>query len=442
MRELFRSRLAMYIYLVGIIQVAVIVFGLDFYVSHFLPPPPSTLPEQASYVAHRLEAALQQSTSVEWELKSANDAFLSHIALRDPDGRVVPAGGVGCRAEEHDGPSMCEFAPVQFADGRFGRVEVSVDDRPRPPIYLPSFIAFAMLVVGVGSWIFTRTLTRPLQRMCTAAGAFGAGHLDARVGGKRRDELGQLARSFDEMAERIQNLLNAERELMGSVSHELRTPLARIRVALDLGNEGDAEAMRDALGEIGGDLDELERLVDDVLTTTRLAVGNSGPKSSGLGALRLQKVDPAGLARDAVRRFRSAHASRPVVVDLPEQLPLLTADPALLHRALGNLLDNAHKYTLNPEESIKLSVRGGNGIEFDVVDQGIGIPQSDLASVFQPFFRSDRSRTRATGGFGLGLALVKRIAEAHGGTVEIESTPEQGTRAMLRLPLDPHGADG
>ena len=430
--SLLRSRLALRIYLVGLVQIAVIVIGFDFYVRRYTPHPPNPVHEQASYLAHQFEEALRRSQPIEPELATANALFVSEVALRDPDGRLIGGGGEGCARPGPQGPPpSCHIHPVVFPDGRLGQVEVTAW-RAHPPPLLPSFIAFAMLVVGVGSWVFTWTLTRPLQRMCVAARTFGGGDLDARVGSKRRDELGELARGFDDMAERIQNLLTVERELMASVSHELRTPLARIRVALDLGHEGDATAMRDALGEISGDLDELERLIDDVLTTTRLDL--TGPSSSGLGPLRLESIDVGELLEDVSRRFRGAHPSRPLVLEVPEESLRMTADPALLRRALSNLLDNAHKYTPDPKQPIELVSRESASIEIEVIDRGIGIHAQDLDSVFEPFFRADRSRSRATGGFGLGLALVKRIVEAHGGTVELTSEPNRGTRARVSLP--------
>ena len=134
----------------------------------------------------------------------------------------------------------------------------------------------------------------------------------------------------------------------------------------------------------------------------------------------------------------AAHPERPLHVDLPQGLPALDGDPVLLRRVIDNLLENAHKYTEQPEAPISLVARGGARIEIEVIDQGIGISPEDLAQVFRPFFRADRSRTRATGGLGLGLALARRIVEAHGGEIALHSTLQRGTRALVSLPALPH----
>src|SRR5262249_22481855 len=151
------------------------------------------------------------------------------------------------------------------------------------------------------------------------ARAFGGGDLRARVGEARRDELGDVARAFDEMADRVTDLLRAEKELLASVSHELRTPLARIRVALDLAAEGDAEEAREALADIAGDLDELERLISDVLTAARLDLGD-GSSARGVPPLRREPIDVADLLAHAGSRFRAAHPERTLRVNVAEDL--------------------------------------------------------------------------------------------------------------------------
>lgn len=236
------------------------------------------------------------------------------------------------------------------------------------------------------------------------------------------------------MAERLNVLLRAEKELLANVSHELRTPLARIRVALDLANEGDASMAREALTDIADDLDELERLLADVLTAARLDLAEE-PNSTGLPPLRFESLDAASLLTTAAQRFRSAHPKRELTLDLAGELPVLRADPVMLRRLFDNLMTNADKYTESPGSPVVVRATWeGQELVVDVIDQGIGIAAADLPFVFRPFFRSDRSRTRSTGGLGLGLALAKRIAQAHGGTIEIESKSGEGTRVRVRIP--------
>jgi signal transduction histidine kinase len=244
--------------------------------------------------------------------------------------------------------------------------------------------------------------------------------------------MGELGRAFDDMATRLERLVQGERELLANVSHELRTPLARIRVALELAAEGDLERARRYLGEIGQDLAELDGLVEEVLAAARL-------DARGAAGLRVDPVpvDLAALAADAAERFRAAHDGRTLEVSVAERLPAVRADAALLRRLVLNLLDNAAKYS-EPPAPVRLAIRGEAGeAVVEVTDEGIGIAPEDLPRLFTPFFRTDRSRARGTGGTGLGLALAKRIAEAHGGTISAASAPGKGTAFRVRLPAAP-----
>jgi len=301
---------------------------------------------------------------------------------------------------------------------------------------------FGLLVVGLGAWFMSRHIVWPIERLTTTARALGRGDLSARAELLRSDEIGELSRTFDDMAERLRNLVLAEKEMMANISHELKTPLARIRVALDLANEGDAEAARESLAEIALDLAELERLVDDVLTVTRLerAHAHSAPLP-----LRLEPYAPAELAEQSQSRVQSLHPERPIMltVEAGDELPIIEVDPVLLRRVLCNLLENSHKYTLDPTSPIALVVRVvGDDVQFVVEDHGAGIADVDLPHVFTPFFRAERSRSRAAGGVGLGLTLVSRIVDAHGGRVQIQSTKAVGTRVTVSLPIAPKLIDG
>lgn len=254
---------------------------------------------------------------------------------------------------------------------------------------------------------------------------------------RRNDELGAVARAFDEMAERVVGLLRAHTELIANVAHELRTPLARIRVALDLAAEGDAEVARESLAEIGEDLVELEGLVNDVLASARMELAGS---ASGAPPLHRGAVAPGEVVERAAERLRHAFPDRAVQVSIAPGLPTLVGDAALLRRALDNLLDNARKYS-PPDSAIGLRASATPAaVVIEVVDRGEGIAAEDLERVFAPFFRADRSRARATGGVGLGLALSRRIVEAHGGTLVARSAPAEGTTFTMTLPLVPDAA--
>jgi two-component system OmpR family sensor kinase len=289
-----------------------------------------------------------------------------------------------------------------------------------------------LLALALASIPLARAISSPLERLGRAVRAFGAGDLAARARLSARGEVGEVAGAFDQMADRIEALLRGEKELLANVSHELRTPLARIRVALDLAAEGDHERARRCLSEIGADLSELERLVEDVLTAARLDLSEG--REGGPLPLRKERVDARALVALAAERFREAHPERALEVSVEGGLPPIDADPALLRRALENLLDNARKYS-DAGEAIALSARADpRGVSVEVRDRGIGLDPADRERIFTPFFRSDRSRARGTGGIGLGLALVKRVVEAHGGSITAESAPGRGTAMRFTVP--------
>jgi signal transduction histidine kinase len=182
------------------------------------------------------------------------------------------------------------------------------------------------------------------------------------------------------------------------------------------------------LAGLGADLAELERLVEDILTMTRLA--NHG----GVPPLRLERCQPREVAEQAERRWHQVHESRALTRDVADDVPAVEADPVLLRRVLDNLLDNAAKYSPSGQPIVLRVARDGEAVQFEVIDRGVGLSSEDLAHAFTPFWRSDASRARQTGGVGLGLALARQIARAHGGDVALESQPGRGTRAVVVIP--------
>jgi two-component system OmpR family sensor kinase len=298
-----------------------------------------------------------------------------------------------------------------------------------PGLTLPIIVFGASFaILAITALLTARWIVRPIDRLSRTARAIGTGDLAARSRLDRSDEIGELGHQVDDMADRLANLLATERELLANVAHELRTPLSRIGVALDLAAEGDSDAARSALGEISVDVSELEVIVDDILTAMRFEVGRTLP-------LRKAVVTPGSIVASSADRFRVRHAHRPLEVTVADDLPMLEVDPMLVRRVVDNLVENAHKYSPDQDAPIAMSVaRAGDTIVFTVRDRGIGIAPDDLPRVFAAFFRGDRSRSRETGGVGLGLTLAKRIVEAHGGTIEIASRPNEGTTVTFALP--------
>jgi signal transduction histidine kinase len=317
-----------------------------------------------------------------------------------------------------------------------GRIVVRSDDgtllavyhpnRPRYPwAMVLSMCAMILVLVGAASFWFARRLARPLDQLASAAREFGEGNTSARAKLARDDELGNVGRAFDEMADRTAAVIGAQRQLMADVSHELRTPLARIRVALELAAE-DPNAAKDVLADVGVDLDEIDQLIADILTTARL---DGDHASVNRRPTRLDEI-----VQQATQRFTTRHPNRTLETRATDDREI-QCDPLLLRRALDNLLDNAAKYSDAGAPVSFLVAPNGSHVAFEIVDRGVGMSAKELQQAFTPFWRADGSRTRKTGGVGLGLALARRIARAHGGDVTLESSPGKGTKARLDVPL-------
>jgi signal transduction histidine kinase len=443
------SRLIVRIYLgalVGILTIAAVFYC----VHHYLLEPPwaRSLQRQAMYVTDTVLAVAEKPATVTRVTQRVQRELQASLTVYRANGTVLtstvdpPLPPLGpaqlARFGSEDaftvgGGHGALVAAAVRKDGRLAAYGLYVAHRASAPLRDAAIdLSIILLGVAVMSVVAARVLTRPLARLAAAARALGSGQLDARVGLRRRDEFGRVARAFDDMADRITQLLRSQKELLANVSHELRTPLSRIKVALDLASEGDASLARESLGEIAEDLAELERLVDDILTAGRLDMTAGSP--GGTPPLHREPVDPRALVEKAATRFQGAHPERPFVLQIEGTLPPLDADPALLRRAILNLLDNAHKYS-EPPTTVTLRARPqGSRLVVEVADRGIGIDPEDLPRVFEPFFRADRSRTRRTGGVGLGLALVRGIVLAHGGTIDIQSRVGEGTTVRLTVP--------
>ncbi|HUL60845.1 MAG TPA: HAMP domain-containing sensor histidine kinase [Anaeromyxobacteraceae bacterium] len=399
----------------------------------------------ARYAALRAAELADRPDALERELQRVREAFGLEITF------YGPAGAFASTAEPPHPPLPPAELP-HLAQGPFhvlGRGFVFAAPLPDGrgylliggPVHQPHLgraalvIAAVLVALAIGSIPLARSIASPIERLTAAARALGGGDLSARVRLRAGGEVGELASAFDEMGERLERLVRGERELLANVSHELRTPLARIRVALELAAEGDLDRARRFLAEIGADLDELDRLVEEILTAARLDLAS---RPGGLPVHR-EPLQLSAVVGAAAERFRSEHPGRALEVDVEPPLPAVEGDPSLLARLLRNLLDNAHKYS-DAEEPVVLAARarGGKAI-IEVRDRGIGIDAADLPRLFTPFFRTDRSRARGTGGVGLGLALARRIAEAHGGAIEAESAPGKGTTLRVTLPAPAAG---
>lgn len=280
-------------------------------------------------------------------------------------------------------------------------------------------------VLTILSFAYARYLTKPVRQLQAAVECFGRGDFHARVRSNRRDELGQLARTFDQMADRIETLLEAERRLLLDVSHELRSPLARMSLAIELARPGGEDLLRH-LDRIEKEAGKLNSLVGELLQVTRA----EGDRSR----MVMQPVPLDELLRVVVDESRIEANERPCELTISSaEAPEIEGDADLLHRALENIVRNAIRYTA-PNSEVNLTV-GSEKSEavITIRDHGPGAPESSMPRLFDPFYRVAPDRDRASGGVGLGLAIARRAIQLHGGRVRAENA-NPGLRVIIHLP--------
>jgi len=280
-----------------------------------------------------------------------------------------------------------------------------------------SLIGIAVLFL---CYLAVRWVFKPILWMQEGATRIGQGDLDYRIPTPRHDELGDLSRDINKMADDVQGMLEAKRQLMLAISHELRSPLTRSKVALAM---LDDDKTRDSLLE---DINVMERLISDLLESEALNTRHA--------ILRREPVNLAELVESVVSVDFGSRDEK-IDLELAPMLPRVELDVTRIRLLLRNLIDNALRYNSDDGAPIIVSVRSeAGGVEIAVQDHGSGIPPEHLAHVTEPFYRADPARSRTTGGVGLGLYLCRLIVEAHGGSLSIQSNPETGTRVSARLP--------
>ena len=305
---------------------------------------------------------------------------------------------------------------LSLPDGRWLGIDLGRRGVRHPLINLALFLGSVTLGVGFGAYPFVRRLTRRLERLQKGVERIGSGDLAARVEVEGRDEVAGLAASFNEAAEKIEKLLGAHRLLLANASHELRTPLSRIRLGVEMLKNGGDPARRAVLQQ---DIAELDSLIDEILLMSRLDAGSHADLS--------QKVDLVALVAEECARYEDC--------TLSGRAPEIPGDPRLLRRLVRNLLENAHNHAAPPVEAeIEYSAEA---VALTVSDGGDGISEADREKVFQPFYRA--SGKQHVKGYGLGLPLVRQIAEAHGGSVAI--LPRVEGRSSIRVILPVREAD-
>ena len=286
----------------------------------------------------------------------------------------------------------------------------------------PALIVSLLLLfiaVAIGAWPVANRLTRRLKALRQGVEAFGAGQLQHRVEVEGSDEVAALAQSFNQAAQRIEDLISAHRSLLANASHELRSPLARLKMAVAMMAELPPERSGALRQEIDQDIRELDALVEEVLLASRL---------DARADIERQPVDLLGLLAEEARRVGA------LVEAAPKGASLVLGDERLIRRAVRNLLENAKRYGGQVEPVlVTLDVVAGGAVEIAVSDRGTGVPQDQRERIFDPFYRLPGHAEHA-GGVGLGLSLVRQIALRHGGEVRCEAREGGGSRFVVRLP--------
>jgi two-component system, OmpR family, sensor histidine kinase CpxA len=310
---------------------------------------------------------------------------------------------------------------------------------PRGAYFGPGGVPGLGILIGVVSsglvcYLLALYLTAPVVRLRAATQRLAAGDLTARAGGlaaRRRDEMAQLVRDFDTMAERLEESVNAQARLLHDISHELRSPLARLNVASALARQRAGEEARGALDRIDLEAERLNDLIGGLLAIARLESGSDAERSPILVG---EMVEEIAADADFEAQGRNCRVESVIKDDC-----VVNGAPILLHSAIENVVRNAARYT-REGTSVQISLERVQGTEHPeavirVADSGPGVPEDALDKLFRPFYRIDDARGRQTGGVGLGLAITERAVRLHGGTVQASNRPEGGLQIEIRLPL-------
>jgi two-component system sensor histidine kinase CpxA len=378
-------------------------------------------------------------------LREIEDVSFLQSTLLDPENRDILGRGVPQGAEQvlakaratgetqfHIGLLWTGASVVSGPDGRYilvGKVLIPYGGVLQGALatgvvgWLMPALAGALLCLLLGSHI-----AAPIRTLQSVAGRIADGDLSVRASpamGSRKDELADLARDFDRMADRIQSLLRKQLELLGDISHELRSPLTRLNVSLELVRRGET----DAVDRMQADLHRLDTLIGQILTLTRLQT-QGGRKTETPVNLRLIVES---VAEDA--RFEVKEDGKSVLISRADDC-WLKGDPALLRSCIENVVRNAVHYT-KPRTEVAVSLDFGGSADSArilVADHGDGVPPEALGRIFEPFYRVTEAREHQTGGTGLGLSIAQRIAIAHGGSICGRNRDGGGLEMEIRLP--------
>ena len=349
-----------------------------------------------------------------------------NLSMWDAEGKLLHRAG----AEIPDPPrNMTEPRWVEarghiwglqapLADGGFVAVARPHRHGPEHLFKLLGFLGCMLAVLALGSFWVAKRITRRLETLETGVARFGAGELSARVPLEGRDEVTRLAEAFNRASARIEGLVGQQRRMLRSASHELRTPLTRLRMALAvLGEEGTGSERRGKLlGDCTADIEELDALIEDLLMAARLE-DSELPRN-------FETVD--------LHAIVTAEAER-VGAEVQGTAPAVMGQPRMLRSVVRNLLENARRYGAPP---LEVSVREkGGAVQLRIRDHGKGIAEAEHQRIFEPFYRPQGHAETRDGGVGLGLSLVRQVAEYHGGSAQYVEPEGGGACFLVELPL-------
>ena len=365
----------------------------------------------------------QVADSLQVEIRYVKDGvtYQSNPDMRvlDPAAMKPYAGDDRIRVAigEKIGGIFVHFVHLDTDDGTYQLNLLDVDLDEQDEIY-----NFASLVVVLFSFLaiyfIIRTQLKPIKALQEGVREIGEGNLDFEIDVNKVDELGQLALSFNHMTKQVRELILARDQLLLDVSHELRSPLTRMLVAIEFLQDNNIKQT------LSRNIKSMEAMISEILESERL--------NSQHGGLQFERVNIVDLLTDACENFQEQKPG--VILKCSFDDLILTVDPVRVVTVLNNLLSNAIKHS-NATAPIEVScARGPGKVLVKVQDNGTGIPQEDLTYIFEPFYRVDKSRSKRTGGYGLGMSVCKKIMEAHNGRIEISSHLNKGTSVLLTFP--------
>jgi signal transduction histidine kinase len=363
------------------------------------------------------------------------------IILTDNDGMVVAdsEGELLGKPYSADEPGRPMLPP--WGTGSIGILYISPGESPE--LDLASlhivyraigrfFIWGGLLAVAIAlilTFVLSRRILAPVKALTHASRRLGKGDFSQRVHFKGKGEVGELAQSFNSMADNLEHAEQLRRNMVADAAHELRTPLSNLSGYLEAIRDGVIKPDPDTIRSLDEEASSLSRLVNDL---QELSLADAGELK-----LARQKEDISKLIKQVLAVLQPQAAAKGLMIStsLPDRLPPTNIDQHRIRQVLRNLLENAVAHTSQGGSITVTAWQQDNQIKISMVDTGEGIPVEDLPNIFERFYRVDKSRTRATGGSGLGLTIAKRLVEAHDGKIEVESEPGKGSTFTFTLPI-------